>query len=390
MSKHSLFVVSVIIISILFAIFFGLFQHYELYTPLNTQIFGDYGDFISGGLSVVSIYLLVETLKQQMNDSKEQKGFINKQIQSTNHQIKSIEENNFNSLFFGLLRHLQKEIEDLNTFGHDGQSTNKDYFEALRQRLQESFQTTDKYQTNISQAIHDYTNLYVANPRLASYFRLLYRICELTDNAPIGDNKKKEYVKILRAQLTGSELLLLRYSAQTSEGKNFRTYINKYNLLKHLPIFELLEFKQWWGQMQEYERYQVSVFADSLKYCIKEKVRSSMATSDKIQLEGWELDICIDNNAEKLTIQLNRQAKQSNNLFSTISPEELQRLLQCILSEIFSFSNFEQFRKRSTIRIEGSSKPSIQKIGCYVESLDKLLPLSKSFPAPKDLNFPGI
>jgi hypothetical protein len=100
MSKHSLFVVSVIIISILFAILFGLFQHYELYTPLNTGIFGDYGDFISGGLSVVSIYLLVETLKQQMNDSKEQKGFIDKLIQSTNDQIKSIEENNFNSLFF--------------------------------------------------------------------------------------------------------------------------------------------------------------------------------------------------------------------------------------------------------------------------------------------------
>lgn len=248
MSKHHIFIVSVIVISALFAVLFALFQHYELCTPINTEIFGNYGDFISGGLSVVSIYLLVETLKQQRNDSQEQQKFISKQIKNTQDQIKSTEENNFNSVFFGLLRHLQKEIEDLNTIGNGGQYTNKDYFETLRRELQEQFLHQDKYNKNVSQAICDYINLYVKNPRLASYFRLLYRICELTDKAQIEDNKKKEYVKILRAQLTGSELLLLRYSAQTCEGENFKYYINKYNLLKHLPMFELLEFKQWWGE----------------------------------------------------------------------------------------------------------------------------------------------
>lgn len=387
MSKHHLFIVLVIIISALFAVLFALFQHYELCAPINTEIFGNYGDFISGGLSVVSIYLLVATLKQQRNDSKEQQEFIGKQIQNTQHQIKSAEENNFNSVFFGLLRHLQKEIEDLNTIGNGGQYTNKDYFETLRRNLQEQFQPQDRYDKNVSQAICDYIKLYVQNPRLASYFRLLYRICELTDKAQIEDNKKKEYVKILRAQLTGSELLLLRYSAQTSEGENFKYYINKYNLLKHLPMFELLEFKQWWGQMDEYQRYQVSIFVDNLKYYIKETVRSSKVPSDRVALEGWNLSITLDN-TQKLTIRLNPQRQPNNKLFSTLSPEDIQRLLQCMLSEILSFSNFEHFRKRSTLKIERTSQPSKNSIECYVESSDKELSLATCFPPPKISNSP--
>lgn len=289
--------------------------------------------------------------------------------------------------FFGLLRHLQKEIEDLNTIGNGGQYTNKDYFETLRRELQEQFRHQDKYDKNVSQAICDYIKLYVKNPRLASYFRLLYRICELTDKAQIEDNKKKEYVKILRAQLTGSELLLLRYSAQTCEGVNFKYYINKYNLLKHLPMFELLEFKQWWGEMDEYQRYQVSIFADNLKYCIKETVCSRKVPKDRVPLEGWSLRIILDN-PQKLTVHLNSQRKSKDKMFSTLSPEDIQRLLQCILSEILSFSNFEYFRKRRTLTIERTGQPSQESIGCYVESSDKELSLATCFQSPKTSNSP--
>ena len=87
--------------------------------------------------------------------------------------------------------------------------------------MQIRFQPQAYYRRNISQAVRDYTEIYVKNPRLAPYFRLLYRMCELTDNAEIDEDKKKDYIKILRAQLTGSELLLLRYNALTPGGTNF-------------------------------------------------------------------------------------------------------------------------------------------------------------------------
>ncbi len=343
---------------------FALFQYYELYVPIDTEVFGNYGDFIGGALSVVSIYLLLETLKEQKQDSKEQQ--------------KSMADNNFNSVFFGLLSHLQKEIEDLNTIKNEGQYTNKDYFENLRKELQVRFLPQDYYNKNISQAIRDYTEIYVKNPRLAPYFRLLYRICELTDNAEIDEDKKKDYIKILRAQLTGSELLLLRYNAQTPGGDNFKKYIVRYNLLKHLPMFELLEFKQWWGQMQAYERYQVSIFADSLKRCVK-KMLSGDQSSNPFQFEGWELCIGMKRDNEISVCLGKRKTKQHGNMFSVIAPDELERLLQCMLAEIFSYSNFEMKIERSTLKIESGGIPTETYICCCVSLSKKASPLVNSF-----------
>lgn len=351
--------------SVLFT--FALFQYYELYVPnfpIDTEVFGHYGDFIGGALSVVSIYLLLETLKEQKQDSKEQQ--------------KSMADNNFNSVFFGLLSHLQKEIEDLNTMKNGGQYTNKDYFENLRRELQIRFQPQDYFDKNISRAIRDYIEIYVKNPRLAPYFRLLYRICELTDNAEIDEDKKKDYIKILRAQLTGSELLLLRYNAQTPGGDNFKKYVVRYNLLKHLPMFELLEFKQWWGQMQAYERYQVSIFADSLKRCVKKYCQGDQS-SNPFQFEGWELSIKTISDNEMSVCLSKTKTKLYGNMFSAIDPDKLERLLQCMLAEIFSYSNFEMKIERSTLKIESGAIPTETYICCRVSLSKKASPLVNSF-----------
>lgn len=170
MSKYNSVVILIVVFLVLSAVLFGLFQHYKLCAPINTDILGNYGDFVGGVLSVISIYLLVKTLRQQRDDSKEQQIFISDQNKNAQHQIRIIEENNFNSMFFGLLRHLQKEIEDLSIHKDNVQYTNKDYFETLRQDLQKQFQPQDKYAKNVSRAICDYIKLYVKNPRLASYF----------------------------------------------------------------------------------------------------------------------------------------------------------------------------------------------------------------------------
>ena len=343
---------------------FALFQYYESYVPIDTGVFGDYGDFIGGALSVVSIYLLLETLKEQKQDSKEQQ--------------KSMANNNFNSVFFGLLSHLQKEIEDLNTIKNEGQYTNKDYFENLRKELQIRFQPQAYYRRNISQAVRDYTEIYVKNPRLAPYFRLLYRMCELTDNAEIDEDKKKDYIKILRAQLTGSELLLLRYNALTPGGTNFKKYIVRYNMLKHLPMFELLEFKKWWGKMQAYERYQISIFADSLKRCVRKCCQGDQS-SNPFQVEGWELSIEMISDNEMRVCLSKTMTKLHGNMFSAIAPNELERLLRCMLAEIFSYSNFEIKRERSTLKIARGRKPTETYVCCHVSSLKKTSPLVNSF-----------
>ena len=208
----------------IFALLFTLHRKYDSTLPFDEEVFGNYGDFIGGLLSVVSIYLLVETLKEQRATSKEQRDFTEKQQVLIEKQQKNADEQQINSLFFHLLKHLQREVSDLNITTEDGQYTNKDFFEELRRDLQESFNATDTYTKDVNQAMNRYFELYAKHPRLGSYFRILYRICEVIDQSELGVIEKAKYIKILRAQLTNSELLLLRYNAQTPHGTKFKDY----------------------------------------------------------------------------------------------------------------------------------------------------------------------
>ena len=100
----------------------------NLTLPFDEELFGNYGDFIGGLLSVVSIYLLVETLKEQRTTSKEQRNFTKKQQAFIEKQQKNADEQQINTLFLHLLKHLQREVADLNITTENGQYTNKDFF----------------------------------------------------------------------------------------------------------------------------------------------------------------------------------------------------------------------------------------------------------------------
>jgi len=70
---------------------------------------------------------------------------------------------------------------------------------------------------------------------LGHYFRHLYHIVNFVEKADIGTEQKKTYIKILRAQLSNYELLLLAYNALHSYGSDkFYPLIEKYQLLKNL------------------------------------------------------------------------------------------------------------------------------------------------------------
>lgn len=79
-----------------------------------------------------------------------------------------------------------------------------------------------------------YVSFYIQHKnQVAHYFRTLYRIFCFIDNSELKEREKVEYAKIMRAQLSESELFFLYYNAFTSYGYNFQYIINKYNLIKH-------------------------------------------------------------------------------------------------------------------------------------------------------------
>ena len=85
-----------------------------------------------------------------------------------------------------------------------------------------------------------YHNFYPQHQtELGHYFRNLYQIIKFVNNSTVQD--KKRYTNIVRAQLSSHEQALLFYNCLSDQGsEKFKPLIERYTLLKHLPI-NLLE-----------------------------------------------------------------------------------------------------------------------------------------------------
>lgn len=69
---------------------------------------------------------------------------------------------------------------------------------------------------------------------LAHYFMSLYNIIKFVDKSDVKN--KKQYTNIVRAHISGQELLLLLYNGIYYSSSKFVPLMNKYAILKHIPI----------------------------------------------------------------------------------------------------------------------------------------------------------
>lgn len=134
---ENLFSLLLVILVVISLTLFLPHQNYDPHLPIDDNVFEAYGSFVGGILAFFSTYILVITLKEQRKQAN----------LALEEQRKQVEESNVDSIFWGLLQHLQKEIEDLNTLevkatvkedegkSQTTQYTNKDYFEHLRRIL---------------------------------------------------------------------------------------------------------------------------------------------------------------------------------------------------------------------------------------------------------------
>jgi|GEM_PF-4363873 len=72
---------------------------------------------------------------------------------------------------------------------------------------------------------------------LGHYFRHLYHMVRMVDRADIGN--KDDYTRIIRAQMSTYESIMLFYNGLSKYSKEFKPFITKYALLKGLD-FNLL------------------------------------------------------------------------------------------------------------------------------------------------------
>jgi len=181
--------------------------------------------------------LQVEALQNQLQEFKLNR----EELKSSRHvyesQSKTLKFQQFDSNFYSLIN-VYLTIKN-NIF-----TQNKNFFHELVNSLGDGLgddkNIADQHKSHVDRYLEKYGEL---REHLSNYFRVLYRVITIIEeNREFTDEDKWFYAKILRAQISDYEVILLFYNSCTPQGKKSRKHILKYNLLKHLPTLKKAEY----------------------------------------------------------------------------------------------------------------------------------------------------
>lgn len=355
-------------------------KKYDWTSPIDYSLFGALGDFIGGVLGTIlmllSTLLVVRTFIYQQSVT-----------QSNERQL---ETQRFNNLFFELMNLYHREVaelcgQDFKFYRTPNEEDNgelvkqelryddKDFFDVSKEKLQQMYQNGNSFTVNRKLAVRLYMDFYIKNKtKMGAYFRTLYRIYDLIDNADLEESSKKNYLKIVRAQLTESELFFLRYNAMTYYGMNFVKYINKYNILKHLPAFELLEFKDWWNKPNQTEKTGINIIFDFVNRKIRNMLCDIQKSTESVNINSIspKYSMSLEKKSPSdllITVIINKTAKNDKVEFSALDNfdnKKIQQLLDCFIKEVIMYSNFEQYNE--TKELETYSDPITDNNGIVI------------------------
>lgn len=251
---------------------------------INLTDAGLIGDFI-GGLSgtlfaLVGVLLLFETLSLQRNEFAESR--------------KVFEKQQFDNTFFNLINLYNEIVKSL----HD--DTNKFigklFFENKRKEFYNSFTVNGNFTKARRDAKIKYIEFYTSTKeQTANYFRTIYRIFRFISSSGLSSEEKMSYAKIVRAQLSESELFFIYYNAYSEYGAKFRPLINEFNILKHLPTLEKAEFKDYAGKLQQIQKNSVGLVLEDLVALIKYSL-TTQKMKNKVYLQG-AISISVSSNS---------------------------------------------------------------------------------------------
>ena len=357
--KNRLLQISLVVsavLSLLFAYMF--FKHNRVISLaflLDHDSVGQYGDFIGGVFgTILSVVLLYQTLNIQRQDS--------------NRNTLVYEKQELNNEFYHLLSLYQDILKDFEIQSDGLKLRGKELVASCYQDIYDGF---DENETALRKmATQAYLQFYSTYRHFAPvYFRTLYRICEsVSEKGADTKYKNVDYIKILRAQLTDAEMLLLRYNAQTVMGKKFRYYINRMNLLKHLPPLDLLEYKKWRKLIAPHGLHEVSAINTALIE-LRQRMTDILDVDETSTLSTLTephslVTFAINTTQQKdeLTIVMNRKSaavipdEDSFGSFLRFDKGTLIDLLSFFLYDSVVLMNFNEYNERQALEFSSEDR----------------------------------
>ncbi|WLS77237.1 putative phage abortive infection protein [Erwinia pyri] len=208
--------------------------------------FGDSWGMLTSIFSVLAFLGVSYSLIMQAEAFKHSESFTQKQVYFTTKQ-------SFENNLFQMLSLLQDVISAIHVRkvnpeeGEDpvrqGRSSFKLIYELTVNDINKKVETRN-YESLSDMYIHINESYSKQGKHIAinlgHYFRFLYNIFKYIYESDIKDCEKLAYAKIVRAQISNYELLLLFYNIFDVDGIKFEKYIYEYSIFDNMPINKLM------------------------------------------------------------------------------------------------------------------------------------------------------
>ena len=234
-NRYIISAIGTIIFAILLPLVIYIFRNKKNYSTLDTL--GPVGDFFGGAtiafFNIASFLMLVAAIVMQ----KEELSLQRKELKATRNEYEitnaTMKRQQFESTFFNMIS-LNHAIVNALVYTDDSRVTSEGRYalNQIKEKLKSIYTnpTRKMLESDEKTRMHlTYDKFYeLLEPSLGHYFRNLYRIIKWIDESELGHKDKKNYLGILRAQLSSSELVLIFYNNNTEKGKNFKKLVDKY------------------------------------------------------------------------------------------------------------------------------------------------------------------
>lgn len=368
-------IIFLVILFIIFVCYKWKYPFFEFDYPIDSERWGQFGDFFGGVIgtiitfgSIVFVYMAFKEQRLANIEAHEANTAMIKLSQQTNeqneNQIYSILSQQFDSNFNTLLDLYKDSVS-----GYKSSSSNIPFGKASMSNLVASFVASTKfdneegYTKRSAKALNKFNDFFAKNMTIVNaHMRILYQIFNLLDANNIDEIDKVLYVKLLRSQLTDEELVLIRYNCMTKRGQKMQLPVFHYNILKHLPMLGLFEFKKY---KKGLSNTQINLLNDELISWRKEithlftRQSASEKTNSKKYGNRYIVVFFISSDNKNYIFAMTKKAKVNGptdamvKVFDNYYDDNnvMENLLVDFHTELFRHSHFRIYNRNSTYRL---------------------------------------
>lgn len=388
--KH--LIISGVIITSVFLILFLYKRSYFLFNEtIDNSLLGTFGDFIGGVLGTFLTFygmiMIIRTFQNQIKSNDQTQTTNEKLLAATiksNHLVHMQNEQQsfhlFDSQFNSFFNLYANAINDYSFEENNGkESLNK----LIEKFLNVEFENKATYGKRVSTASKLYEEFYTENrEKMSVHFRMLYQLCQFISNAQLNNHIKVHYAKAVRGNMSEAEMIFLRYNCHCLFGRKMQLYINEFNLLKHIPIMKLLEFRKWSQNLDDDCITALNTMFVTLRKSIctvlldnSTSIREESITYGK----QWSFVLLYRKTDNILYVKIQKNSNLSRKgtiishiekAFDSLGIDNLNGMFYDYFMELFFVSNFNIYNRKESVKISHRVKQS--------NNIDKIIYIFKS------------